>query len=199
VASAAEQNRRARGSASEESGQAIVLLLGLTAAVLTGVLVLAAFGQALGARGSYQRAADLAAVSGAAAMRADYARLFEPARLASGAPNPRHLSRARYLARARAGAVRGARLNGVALRRSGVTFPDRRSFAPLRVRVLLRGSPRVRVPARRSSHARLRVRAAATAALVPQAGGASAYPQTASGGGYSGPLAYRQGKPFHPM
>jgi hypothetical protein len=113
-------------------------------------------------------------------MRADYGRLFEPVRLASGAPNPRHLTRARYLARARAAAVRGARLNGAPLRRGDIRFPDRRSFAPLRVRVLLRGSPRVRVAARRPPHARLRIRAAATAALVPRGGGGSAYPQMAT-------------------
>jgi soluble lytic murein transglycosylase-like protein len=43
----------------------------------------------------------------------------------------------------------------------------------------------------------VRVVARATAALTP-AGGAGAYPGVASGGGYSGPLAYRQGKPMRP-
>jgi hypothetical protein len=40
-----------------ESGQAALLMLGMLAAVLAGVLVLFGFGQALGARGQAQRAA----------------------------------------------------------------------------------------------------------------------------------------------
>ena len=47
-----------------EAGQAALLMLGLVAVVLAGVLVLFGFGQALGARGKHQRAADLAAVWG---------------------------------------------------------------------------------------------------------------------------------------
>jgi len=56
-----------------------------------GVGVLFGFGQALGAKGRHQRAADLAAVSAATKMRDDYPRLFEPVVLANGLPNPRHL------------------------------------------------------------------------------------------------------------
>jgi hypothetical protein len=41
------------------------LLLGVLGALLAGVLILFGFGQALGARGHAQRAADLAAVSAA--------------------------------------------------------------------------------------------------------------------------------------
>ena len=77
-----------------ESGQAALLLLGVVAVLLVGVLVLFAFGQALGAKGRHQRAADLAAVSAAQVMRELYPRLFEPASLPDGAPNPRHLSTA---------------------------------------------------------------------------------------------------------
>jgi hypothetical protein len=44
---------------------------------------------------------------------------------------------------------------------------------------------------------RFTVRARAVAELTPTAG-AGAFPATASGGGYSGPLAYRQGKPMRP-
>jgi len=40
-----------------ERGQASLLLLGVVAALLVGVLVLFGFGQALGARGKHQRAA----------------------------------------------------------------------------------------------------------------------------------------------
>ena len=45
-----------------ERGQASLLLFGLLA-LLAGTLILFGFGQALGARGKHQRAADLAAVS----------------------------------------------------------------------------------------------------------------------------------------
>lgn len=62
--------------ARRESGQAALLMLGVLAAVLAGVLVLFGFGQALGARGHAQRAADLAAVSAAQVMRRNFARLF---------------------------------------------------------------------------------------------------------------------------
>ena len=87
-----------------QRGQASLLLLGLVAALLCGLLVLFAFGQALGAKGRHQRAADLAAVSAAQVMRDHYPRLFEPPVLRDGAPNPRHLSQAAFLALARAAA-----------------------------------------------------------------------------------------------
>jgi len=105
---------RALSSPSGQRGQAALLLLGVLAALLTGVLIVFGFGQALGARGKHQRAADLAAVSGAQVMSREYGRLFEPAFLEDGVPNPRHLSNEVYLALGRAGALRGARRNGVA-------------------------------------------------------------------------------------
>ena len=46
-------------------------------------------------------------------MRRHFARLFEPALLENGVPNPRHLSNDAYLALARPAALRGARRNGV--------------------------------------------------------------------------------------
>jgi Putative Flp pilus-assembly TadE/G-like len=89
---------RRRTAIAPERGQALVLVLGLLGALLLGPLVLAAFGEALGAKGRHQRAADLAAISAARAMRDLYARLFEPPYLDSGAPNPRHLSTGAYSA-----------------------------------------------------------------------------------------------------
>ena len=181
-----------------ESGQSLVLLLGAIAVLVAGVLTLGAFGQALGAKGRHQRAADLAAVSAARAMRDAYPRLFEPAFLAPGVPNPRHLSRAGYLALARAAAVRAARRNGVALRAGDVIFPERRSFAPVRVRVAVAGRARVRLPGDgRRRRRSLAVRTSAQAELVPPSDGLG-MPGLATGGGYSGPLAYRQGKPMRP-
>ena len=117
-----------------EQGQAAVLMLGLLAALLAGVLVLFGFGQALGARGHAQRAADLSAVSAAQVMRRNFTRLFESAFLEGGVPNVRHLSNGAYLRLARAAALRGARRNGVSSQRVEVEFPDA-AFAPTRVTV----------------------------------------------------------------
>jgi Putative Flp pilus-assembly TadE/G-like len=156
-----EPVRRGAGGDRAESGQAALLLLGVLAAILAGTLVLFGFGQALGTRGKHQRAADLAAVSAAQVMRDNYPRLFEPAFLRAGAPNPRHLSTAAYL-------------------------------APTRVTVSLRGGADIRLAAGRPPD-RVEVQARATAELIPGDDlGVSG--QTARGG-YSGPLAYRQGKP----
>jgi hypothetical protein len=178
---------------SSARGQASLMMLAVVGLMLTGALVLVAFGNALGARGKHQRGADLAAISAAQVMRVLYPRLFEPPFIEPDIPNPRHLDEDEYLALARAAATRGGRRNGVRVRASEVTFPGAR-FAPTRVRVVVRGDGRVRVGNRR--HA-VPVRAVATAELSPAADGAG-MPGSASGGGYDGPLAYRQGKPMRP-
>jgi hypothetical protein len=172
----------------DERGQSSVLMLGVVALVLAGALILGAFGQAYGARGHAQRVADLAAIAGAQSMRENYSRLFD---LPS---SPRHLTRAAYLALARSAAVQGAARNGGALAAEDVSFPDSSSFAPTRIRVRVRGDAHVRLD-RAGSRRRIPVRADATAELSPGAGGIAAM---ASGGGYKGPLAYRQGKPMRP-
>jgi hypothetical protein len=178
-----------------QSGQATLLLLGALAVLLAGTLVLFGFGQALGTRGKHQRAADLAAVSAAQVMRRHYPRLFEPAFLEHGVPNARHLSNAAYLALARAAARRGARSNGVPPAQVTVAFPDR-GFAPTRITVEARGSAELRVASGRRPD-RVDVLARATAELVPGDDGFG-MPGHADGGGYTGPLAYRQGKPMRP-
>jgi soluble lytic murein transglycosylase-like protein len=189
----------ARARLLTERGQATVLLLGVAGAILAGSLVLAAFGQALGAKGRHQRASDLAAISAASAMRDAYPRLFEPAFLAPGTPNPRHLSTAEYLMLARRAAVRAGRRNGVRIRPADVRFPGRPSFAPTRVTAIVRGRARVRIGASgRQARRQIAVRARATAELSPPADLGALYPPRARGGGYSGPLAYRQGKPMRP-
>lgn len=177
-----------------ERGQASLLILGAMAALVVGALILGAFGQALGAKGKHQRAADLAAMSSARTMAHLYPRLFEPPVLEGGIPNPRYLPLPEYLRRARAAAVTAARANGVAVAPTGVTFPGM-SFAPTRVRVSVTGEGRLRVGARRRS---VSVRARATAELSPGADVPLGMPATASGGGYDGPLAYRMGKPMRP-
>jgi hypothetical protein len=172
-------------------GQASLMMLAVVAVVFAGALVLFAFGSALGARGHDQRAADLAAVSAAQVMRELYPRLFEPPFLAPDVPNPRHLEEVDYRALAVAAAVRGGRGNGVPIRPGDVSFPGA-SFAATRVRVRVRDRVAVGPAGRRGS---MRVEARATAELAPEGGGV---PGTGSGGGYDGPLAYRQGKPMRP-
>jgi len=168
-------------------------MLGLAGALVAGFLVLASFGQALGAKGRHQRGADLAAVSAAQSMRDVYPRLFEPAVLENGAPNPRHLSEAAYRAIARSAAVRAARANGLAVDRADVGFPGA-TFAPTRVSVAVRGEQPVRVKgAGPRAVRRVAVRARAEAELSPS--GPAGMPAMADGGGYKGPLAYRNGKP----
>ena len=77
-------------------------------------------------------------------MRDLYPRLVEPALLANGLPNPRHLPLPVYLALVRRAAVRGARCNGVDVCGADVSFPGG-GFAPTRVAVRVRGVARVRV------------------------------------------------------
>jgi Putative Flp pilus-assembly TadE/G-like len=174
-----------------QSGQASLLVLGVVAVLLAGLVVLFAFGLALGARGKQQRAADLAAVSAAQVMRRNYSRLFEPPLLPSGVPNPRHLSNAAYLALARAAARRGAVRNGLRVGGVSVSFPGV-GFAPTRVTVRVRAEALVRAPGDERPRP-VAVGARATAELAPDTAGLGA-PSTAAGGGYAGPLAYRHRK-----
>ena len=177
-------------------GQASLMMLAVVAAVLVGAVVLLGLGNALGAKGRYQRAADLAAISAAQVMRDLYPRLFEPPYVAPDVPNPRHLEEREYRAAAVTAAIRGGRRNRVEIRAGDVSFPES-AFAPTRVTVRVRGEARVSLGGDGGRpKARLRIRASAAAELTPSAGGA--FPGTASGGGYDGPLAYRQGKPMRP-
>jgi soluble lytic murein transglycosylase-like protein len=169
-----------------ERGQALLLLLGALMAMLAGALVLGAIARGIGVHGERQRAADLAALAGARAMRAAYPRLFEPA-FAGGRPSPAHLELSQYLALARRAAEATAARNGA--RDLAVTFPGG-GIAPVRIRVAVR-DPIVVAGARR-----LADRAVAVAELAPPAAVAPAGP--AGSGDYNGPFAYRQGKPMRP-
>jgi hypothetical protein len=192
--------RLARGLACER-GQALPLVLGAVAALLVVALVLAAIGGAVTGKGRVQRAADLAALSGARSMRDDFERLFEPAVLPNGVPNPHHLSKAAYLARASASARVAAHMNGVDPGRLRVAFPDAISFAPVRIRADVTGEvDRRALPGGEPSARRAKpipVAAHAVAEVAPPTS-FNGMPTTATGGGYSGPLAYRQGKPMRP-
>jgi hypothetical protein len=176
-----------------QRGQALIAALGAVFVLLLGASVLFSLGSALAGKGRIQRAADLAALSAARSMRDDFERLFEPV-VIRGRPNPHHLPKALYLERARAAALRFGAANGADLRAEDVRFPDAGSFAPVRVAVRVRDQIRVR-PAGGES-AGVAVRARAVAEVAPPTGGAPAL--EGAGGGYTGPLAHRQGKPMRP-
>lgn len=158
----------------------MLLVLGMLAMLVAGTLVLFGFGQALGARGKHQRAADLSAVSAAQVMRRHYGRLFEPAVLEDGRPNPRHLSNAAYLALARTAALRGARRNGVPSGHVAVEFPHG-SFAATQVKLTVQGATEVALGDR--GRERIDVRATATAEIAPDLEAAYGMPSHGSGGG----------------
>jgi hypothetical protein len=186
-----------------QRGQGLPLTIGAAFVILFAAAVLAALGGAATGASRVQRAADLAALSGARSLRDDFPRLFAPARLENGAPNPRHLAKDEYLARSAAVTRQAATRNGVDPADLRVSFPDRGSFAPVRVRADVTGSvDRRALPGSRSPSPRhrtgggIRIEAHAVAEAAPPA--PAGLPATASGGGYSGPLAYRQGKPMRP-
>jgi hypothetical protein len=179
------------GGLGRERGQAALLVLGVLAAALAGTLVLFGFGQALGARGKHQRAADLAAVSAAQVLRRRYSRLFEPPSSQAGCPTraisptrPTWRSLARQPAAARAATV---------VRRGGSRSRFRgRGSRPRESGSRCGAAPRSAVAAARRPD-RIEIEARATAELVPA--GDLGLPEHADGGGYHGPLAYRQGEP----
>jgi hypothetical protein len=171
---------------SQDGGQASALLVGAMAAVLVGVLVLGSAARGVAREAAAQRAADLSALAGARAMHAATPRLFEPP-VVDGRPNPRHLDRAAFLELARGAAVRVAEANGA--EGAAVHFPDGASFAPVRIRVGVRAVVEVR---RNAARRRAAVAVAAEAEVAPT------LLDIAAGGGYDGPLAYRQGKPMRP-
>jgi Transglycosylase SLT domain/D-alanyl-D-alanine carboxypeptidase len=169
-----------------ESGQALLLMLGALVAVVLGAVVLGGVAQAITRRGDSQRAADIAALAGARALRTAYPRVFEPVEIA-GRPNPAHLERSEYVAIGRRIAVETARRNGT--RDVEIEFPGD-ALAPLRVRVHVRDEISIgagaSVPGGATAEAEL-----APPGALPGAGAPGA-------GEYTGPLAVRQGKPMRP-
>jgi hypothetical protein len=174
-----------------EDGQALPLALGGSLALIAAALALVAIAGAVTGKGRAQRAADLAAISAARSMRDDLPRLLSPPALPNGAPNPRHLTKVAYLARARAAALAAARANGVDAAHLRISFPDADSFAPVRARAIVTAALEV-------GEGRTRVLAAAVAEAGAPSTGSAGQPATASGGGYGGPLAYRQGEGMRP-
>jgi hypothetical protein len=182
---------KATGRSGGESGQALILALGGALALLAGALALVAIAGAVTGKGRVQRAADLAAVSAARSMRDDLPRLLAPPELPNGLPNPTHIDKVAYLARARTAAVGAGEANGVAPDRLRVTFPDRASFAPVRAKAVVVAPLEVGTE-------RARVEASAVAEAASPLGVADSPPTIAGGGGYSGPLVYRDSEGMRP-
>jgi hypothetical protein len=175
-----------------EAGQALVLAIGGCLVLIATALALVAIAGAVTGKGRAQRAADLTAISAVRSMRDDLPKLLSPPRLANGMPNPSHIGKSTYLERARDAAFAAAERNEVDQGRVRIAFPDRSSFAPLRARATVvakldLGAGRRRVEASAEAEA---------AAPVTATGGGG--PAIASGGGYSGPLVYRDGKGMRP-
>jgi soluble lytic murein transglycosylase-like protein len=178
--------RATRRLRAEERGQAVLLLLGVLLAVLAGAGLLGALAHGLAVHQDHRGAADLAALAGAEAMRVAQPRLFEPAELDRGVPNPRHLERAAYLDLGRRTALQTARRNGA--RRVTVTFPAADALAPTRIAVSVRDPIRA---AGRDVAEDARAVAEIAPVTLPSAGGDLS-------GEYGGPLAERQGKRMRP-
>lgn len=178
------------GRGAGERGQAALLALGGSLALIAAALALVAIAGAVTGKGRAQRAADLAAISAARSMRDDISRLLAPPTLPDGSRNPGHLEKQGYLARARQAAQAVAASNGVSASHLVIAFPDSDAFAPVRVKAVVRGE------VEGAGSGRVEASAIAEAAAAPMAGGGM--PTMASGGGYSGPLVYRQGEGMRP-
>jgi hypothetical protein len=170
--------------AARQEGQALLLLVAALAAAVVGAVLLGGIAQGIGKGGREQRAADLGALAGVRAMHEAYDRLFEPA------TDPHHLEVAAYKRMGHDAALSVAHANGAD--NVDVAFPDGDTFAPTRIRVV------VRDPATSDAgghHHEAPVKATAEAELAP-----SAQISTGVGdpGQYNGPFAYRQGKPMRP-
>jgi hypothetical protein len=193
------RNESERGVA--RRGQALPALLGAGLILILAALALATIGGAATGRGRVQRAADLAALSAARSMRDDMPGLLAPARLPNGAPNPRHLSRGEYLSRARLAAVDAARRNRVDPARLRIAFPDSTANPPLRARATISGEiDPEQLPGgqRLADRAPIPVVAKAEAEASAPVSSWTGMPSMAEGGGYSGPLVYRDGEGMRP-
>jgi hypothetical protein len=181
-----------KATARDESGQALILALGGALALIAAALALVAIAGAVTGKGRVQRAADLVAISVVRSMRDDLPRLLAPPRLANGAPNPEHVSKPAYLARARAAGLTAARGNGVDPARVKIRFPDAGSFAPLRAKAVI-----VAALEEANGHS---VEASAVAEAAAPFGAADTGGEIgmASGGGYGGILIFRDGEGMRP-
>lgn len=184
-----------------EQGQVTVLLVAGCLVLALATAALAQYGTAFVARGRLQRGADLAAAAAAKRMSGDYARLFAPQVLIDGRPNPEHMTRETYVLRARTSARRS--LIGSRMSLSNYNVRLEAAAAPAEVTVSLRTAHVVRTPSEDARQTRQKNRVSLRAVAVARLSFAigpmpQAVPGTGSGGGYEGPLAYRQGKAMRP-
>jgi nitroreductase len=182
--------RAGAGRLRAATGQVLPAVVGAAAVLLIAALVMVSIAGALTGKARLQRSADLASLSAARSMRDDMPRVTAPPLLPNGAPNPAHMDRPEYLRRARVAALKAARANGADPARVLVTFPDAASFPPLRAKVTILGEL--------ASPGHPEVSSWAVAEAAPGGGGAPDMPAQASGGGYSGPLDYRDGEGMRP-
>jgi LAS superfamily LD-carboxypeptidase LdcB len=180
--------RRAGG---DESGQALLLVLGLLLFVLALALAAGAVARGLGDRSDEQRAVDLAALAAARVMADRYAEVVDPIGDGHGGAGHDHgaasLDRAGFLRAAERAASTTAARNG--LTDVEVDHPDAAPGAlPLRVRVR---AARGGAAAGEHRDVEAVAEAAPPAATVMPAGAAGA-------GQYTGPLEHRDGKPMRP-
>ncbi len=178
--------------AKRQDGQALPLALGGALALIAAALALVAIAGAITGKGRVQRAADLAAISAARSMRDDLSRLLSPSRLPDGSPDPHHLEKVTYLARAREAATAAAKANGVSAANLRVSFPDADAFAPVRAEIVVTAAIEVG-----GEDSRTEASAVAEAG-APSSPAGESVATTATGGGYSGPLVYRQGHGMRP-
>ena len=181
-----------------DCGQALLLALGGALALMVAALALVAIAAAVTGKGRAQRAADLAAISAARSMRDDLPRLLAPPVLPNGLPNPVHLEKLAYLARARAAALQAAKANEVGVAHLRVSFPDLESFAPVRAEVDVTGRLDLGRAGDGIGRGATEVEASAVAEAAAPATSTGSMPAMASGGGYGGPLVYRQGEGMRP-
>jgi hypothetical protein len=171
----------------------VVVVLGL----LLGTVMVTTVGGAFVARGRVQGAADSAALAAVARMRDDYPRVLAAPVLPNGAANPVHMPLTVFRARARSRARQIAVRAGIARSRVRVDLSPTAMPTAVTVRVTHRQSL-VRTAVARP-HASVGLRAVAGAELEFDLNGSwAATPGSSGGGGYSGPLAYRQGRPMRP-
>ncbi len=181
--------------------QALPALLGAGLILILAALALAAIDGAATGKGRVQRAADLAALSAARSMRDDVPRLLAAPRLPDGSLNPRHLSKSDYLSRARLAAVDAARRNRVDPDRLRVSFPDVAADPPLRARATVTAEidpDRLTGGERAGVRRPIPVVVAAVAEASAPVSSWTGMPAQAEGGGYSGPLVYRDGEGMRP-
>ena len=161
--------------ADDESGQALVLVVGAMAALLAGAGGLGMLARGLGAQADHQRAADLGALAGARALVDAFPRALQPP------GSSRRIGAAAYLELARSIAVSTAGRNGA--HRVAVRFAP----GPLPERVTVTVSDPIGVPG-----------GGLVSAPVTAEAELAAFAQPIGDGEYPGPYAYRQGKPMRP-